>query len=87
MTQVSQLLLDKDRLRKRTQLKRSKFQVIGKKVRNLNQPQFTLYQSGNDNEDYDEQIFDDTDFYQTLLKEFIESNSTDRKHCVMLFID
>jgi hypothetical protein len=22
-----------------------------------------------------------------LLKEFIESNSTDRKHCVMLFID
>ncbi|CAG8439675.1 6486_t:CDS:2 [Diversispora eburnea] len=52
-TQIEQLLNDRERLIKRTQLKRNSDKIFGK------------------------EIFDDSDFYQQLLREFIESRMID----------
>eukprot|EP00002_Diphylleia_rotans_P009586 TRINITY_DN19972_c0_g1_i1.p1 TRINITY_DN19972_c0_g1~~TRINITY_DN19972_c0_g1_i1.p1 ORF type:complete len:545 (+),score=166.36 TRINITY_DN19972_c0_g1_i1:51-1685(+) len=67
LKQVEFLMADKERLIKRTQLKRSGFRVIGKPV-----SKSTVAQVQNEEEEYDEEIFDDTDFYSQILKELIE---------------
>ena len=77
LDQVNHILLDKEKLRKRTQLKRTNFKILGK-ITNRNQEN----NNGGDNRnihinEYDDEIFDDTDFYQQLLKELIETTTTD----------
>lgn len=68
-----QVLKDKDRLVKRTQLKRSSFKVLGK-ASNVQEG----VASGKENstvscpnahlKDYDEEVFDDTDFYHQVRR-------------------
>jgi len=75
VSQIEQLLTDKDRLIKRTQLKRSDYKSLGK------QEQEKKEEEGEHVDDhlanYDPEIFDDTDFYQQLLKELIESRMSE----------
>ncbi|XP_015924137.1 protein AATF [Parasteatoda tepidariorum] len=78
--QIEQILQDRTRLIKRTQLKRSVYRVLGK-------PEFSELKSNESNieditskqdlllKDYDPQIFDDDDFYRQLLKDIIQSKS------------
>lgn len=60
------ILLDKNRLIKRTQTNRSSFVVLGKRKRSETDEQ---------TDEYDEEIFDDDDFYHQLLRELIERKS------------
>jgi protein AATF/BFR2 len=68
-------LVDRERLIKRTQLKRSLFNICGKS---------NAYEGAENVEDvndrhlkdYDEEIFDDTDFYNQLLREVIDRKSS-----------
>ena len=74
---VCQVLKDKDRLVKRTQLKRSNFTVLGK-TSNAHDG----VTSGNEDSampcpnahlrDYDEEIFDDGDFYHQVRNEGLQ---------------
>lgn len=61
-TQIQQILSNQKRLIKRTQLKRSNYGVIGKET--------------TENEEYDCEIFDDDDFYHQLLRELIDSKTS-----------
>ncbi|KAI8806838.1 apoptosis-antagonizing transcription factor [Cladochytrium replicatum] len=74
--QIRRVMSDRDRILKRTRLRRGDYKVLGKK------------EEGGDGDfvggavdarlaDYDNEIFDDTDFYEQLLKEFIDSRMTD----------
>ncbi|KAF9433880.1 hypothetical protein BGZ76_008862 [Entomortierella beljakovae] len=85
MTQISQTMVDKERLLKRTQLKRSEYHILG------TEPEEKEEEDENDTTEktpvsskldahlsnHDEEIFDDTDFYQQLLRELIESRMVD----------
>jgi protein AATF/BFR2 len=72
LNQVNHILKDTSRLIKRTQLKRSQYNIIGKD---------NVDQDGKEVEsEYDPEIFDDDDFYHQLLRELIDrktSNVTD----------
>ncbi|XP_054707536.1 protein AATF-like isoform X2 [Uloborus diversus] len=77
LKQIEQILQDKNRLIKRTQLKRSLYRVLGK-------PEIEDSEESNRNDsskqdlllkDYDPEIFDDDDFYRQMLKDVIESKS------------
>lgn len=72
--QIKQVLLDKERLRKRTQLKRTSYRIIGKrKQTNTNNNNNTNAKAADTHlNDHDEEIFDDSDFYQQILKEVVE---------------
>ncbi|VDK87425.1 unnamed protein product [Onchocerca ochengi] len=59
LKQIEQIMNEKHRLIRRTQMKRHDVDRIG----------------GNENNNYDTEIFDDDDFYQQLLKELIERKS------------
>jgi protein AATF/BFR2 len=72
-SQINTILQDKDKLRKKAQLKRTPFTVFGKS----NQQQVQRSEHDAHLNDYDEEIYDDSDFYQQLLKEVIESGSAD----------
>ena len=66
------MLGDKQRLVKRTQLKRTDFHVLGKPSQSP-----VGVSSVNEGHDihlrtYDEEIFDDSDFYHQLLRDVIE---------------
>jgi len=72
--QIKQVLMDKERLIKRTQLSRVPLKVLGK------QEDALANEHSGDNADlhlknYDENIFDDGDFYHEMLKELIERKS------------
>ena len=74
--QIKQVLADKERLVKRTQLSRVPLNVLGKK----NDDTETEESNNGDCADlhlknYDENIFDDGDFYHEMLKELIERKS------------
>lgn len=60
--QIEHILSNQKRLIKRTQLKRSNYSILGKE--------------GNDQEEYDTEIFDDDDFYHQLLRELIDSKTS-----------
>ncbi|KAG0056867.1 hypothetical protein BGZ83_003161 [Gryganskiella cystojenkinii] len=84
MTQISQTMVDKERLLKRTQLKRSEYHILGTepevKEEDENDttektPQTSKLDAHLSN--HDEEIFDDGDFYQQLLRELIESRMVD----------
>jgi len=73
LNQVNKILSEKVRLIKRTQLKRTPYKVIGKKKKEQPIADQSIKQPTAVQEEYDESIFDDTDFYQQLLRELIEN--------------
>jgi len=73
LNQVNKILSEKVRLIKRTQLKRTPYTVIGKKKKEQPIADQSIKQPTAAQEEYDESIFDDTDFYQQLLRELIEN--------------
>lgn len=75
LNQIQHNLTDKPKLIKRTQLKRTHFDVIGKKKPEPNPQEETT--SRIPTEEYDPEIFDDNDFYHQLLRELIEVKSSD----------
>uniref|UniRef100_A0A8B9L6B5 Apoptosis antagonizing transcription factor n=1 Tax=Astyanax mexicanus TaxID=7994 RepID=A0A8B9L6B5_ASTMX len=85
LTQVEQVMMDKERLLRRTQTRRSDYRVLGKpeiSVTNSNpsttDPEATdLPLKANAHlKDLDEEIFDDDDFYHQLLRELIERKTS-----------
>ncbi|XP_046752764.1 protein AATF-like [Diprion similis] len=69
--QIEFILSDKSKLRKRTQLKRSEYEIVGKQGSN------DAAQDGRREQEYDGEIYDDDDFYHQLLRELIEFKSAD----------
>ncbi|XP_003966650.3 protein AATF [Takifugu rubripes] len=84
LTQVEQVLLDRDRLVRRTQTQRSEYRILGKREAPALTPE--IFTEGEEAErqlranahlkDLDEHIFDDDDFYHQLLRELIEHKTT-----------
>ena len=72
--------MDKDRIIKRTQLKRNAFKVCGKQVETPTTQTDLVSSSSSAKDrhlkDYDEEIFDDQDFYNQLLRELIDRKSS-----------
>ncbi|KAM4574288.1 protein AATF [Fundulus diaphanus] len=85
LTQVEQVLMDRERLLRRTQTRRSEYRVLGKIETPAVAPQDVLAE-GEDGahplkanahlKDLDEDIFDDDDFYHQLLRELIERKTS-----------
>ncbi|NP_001280458.1 protein AATF-like [Acyrthosiphon pisum] len=63
LLQIDQIMADKTRLIERTQIKRSKYCIVGN-------PESI-------NTDVDQEIFDDDDFYHKLLRDYIENKTAD----------
>jgi hypothetical protein len=59
---------ESDRLVQRTQLIRSQYDILGKRKRDSSDT--------GDDQRYDAEIFDDTDFYQVLLQQLIEQDTS-----------
>ncbi|XP_026879564.2 protein AATF [Electrophorus electricus] len=81
LTQVQQVLADKERLLRRTQTRRSDYRVLGKAQAVLSAPTdpeaADLALKANVHlKDLDEEIFDDDDFYHQLLRELIERKTS-----------
>lgn len=86
LTQVEQVLMDKDRLLKRTQTQRSEYRVLGKVEAPALTSENISMEGGEVSEqqlksnthlkDLDEDIFDDDDFYHQLLRELIERKTS-----------
>ncbi|XP_004643063.1 protein AATF isoform X2 [Octodon degus] len=85
LTQIDHILMDKERLLRRTQTKRSVYRVLGKPEpaaspipENLPGEQEILPQvpANAHLKDLDEEIFDDDDFYHQLLRELIERKTS-----------
>jgi protein AATF/BFR2 len=72
--------MDKDRIIKRTQLKRNAFKVCGKQIETPTTQTDLISSSSSAKDrhqkDYDEEIFDDQDFYNQLLRELIDRKSS-----------
>ncbi|CAG8605614.1 2205_t:CDS:10 [Ambispora gerdemannii] len=81
--QIEQVLHDHERLVKRTQLMRGDYKILGKQQQT--EPSRSVSSASNMNiegqddhlSNYDPEIFDDTDFYQQLLRELIENRMID----------
>lgn len=77
--QIEQILTDKDRLVKRTQMKRASYRVLGKPE----ESQLSVQEAEQETErkpavhTYDPEIFDDSDFYHQQLRELIERKTSD----------
>nr|XP_031828453.1 protein AATF [Nomia melanderi] len=71
LKQIEFMLSDKEKLYKRTQLRRSEYNIIGKKepLKDKNEDRGV--------QEYDSEIYDDDDFYHQLLRDLIEHKSTD----------
>ncbi|CAG9795883.1 unnamed protein product [Diatraea saccharalis] len=88
LQQISYILSDKDKLLRRTQLKRSEYDIVGYKSK-IDDSE-ALCGNGNvirdrkDNDEYIPEIFDDSDFYHQLLRELIECKSADISDPVQL---
>ncbi|XP_057338805.1 protein AATF-like [Microplitis mediator] len=67
--QIEFVLNDKPKLIKRTQLKRSEYEIVGKK--SLDETD----EDGRRIHEYDHEIYDDDDFYQQLLRDLIEQKT------------
>lgn len=86
LTQVEQVLMDKERLVRRTQTRRSQYRVLGKPEPITPEIDNTTITEGEAAElalkanthlkDLDEEIFDDDDFYHQLLRELIERKTS-----------
>ncbi|XP_042272757.1 protein AATF [Thunnus maccoyii] len=85
LTQVEQVLMDNERLVRRTQTKRTEYRVLGKKEASALTSE-SVSTEGEEVEqqlkanahlkDLDEDIFDDDDFYHQLLRELIERKTS-----------
>lgn len=69
LNQIQYTLSDKEKLVRKTQLKRSNYQILGEEK---------------NDEQYNSEIFDDDDFYHQLLRELIEFRSADLTDPVQL---
>ncbi|XP_013414471.1 protein AATF [Lingula anatina] len=78
LKQIEQVLSDRERLLRRTQLKRSSYRVLGKEKEDEDRTEAHEQLPNRDHlKDYDEEIFDDDDFYHQLLRELIERKTSD----------
>ncbi|XP_061868220.1 protein AATF [Colius striatus] len=85
LTQIDHIMMDKERLLRRTQTKRSVYTVLGKQEQESppvpeslpeNSEILPPSDSNKHLKDIDEEIFDDDDFYHQLLRELIERKTT-----------
>ncbi|XP_029402541.1 protein AATF isoform X2 [Mus pahari] len=85
LTQIDHIMMDKERLLRRTQTKRSAYRVLGKPepvpepvTETLpGEPEILPQVPANAHlKDLDEEIFDDDDFYHQLLRELIERKTS-----------
>ncbi|XP_068758251.1 protein AATF-like isoform X2 [Montipora capricornis] len=77
LAQINHILSDKDRLIKRTQMKRSSYRVLGKSEEDEKQKVLSSEEQADMHlRDFDPEIFDDDDFYHQLLREFIEQKTS-----------
>uniref|UniRef100_A0A8C7L0X8 Apoptosis antagonizing transcription factor n=1 Tax=Oncorhynchus kisutch TaxID=8019 RepID=A0A8C7L0X8_ONCKI len=81
LIQVEQVLMDKDRLLRRTQTRRSEYRVLGKLEATAPVTETTtaggeVLKANTHLKDLDEEIFDDDDFYHQLLRELIERKTS-----------
>ncbi|XP_019727352.1 protein AATF [Hippocampus comes] len=88
VTQVAQILMDRERLVRRTQTRRSEYRVLGtseeqelacanaenqsEETRKADHLDWPAAPGGKPANDADEDVFDDDDFYHQLLRELIE---------------
>lgn len=92
LQQISYILSDKEKLVRRTQLKRSEYDIIGYKKdipeeenKDESDTEVNLVtRDRKDNDEYISEIFDDSDFYHQLLRELIECKSADISDPVQL---
>ncbi|XP_075981420.1 apoptosis antagonizing transcription factor [Anticarsia gemmatalis] len=91
LQQISYILSDREKLVRRTQLKRSEYDIIGykKEVTEENNDNNgtevnPITRDRKDNDEYIPEIFDDSDFYHQLLRELIECKSADISDPVQL---
>lgn len=80
LRQIEQVLADKDRLLKRTQLRRTQYKSLGKNEVNeelVENNSCEELKNGTSLQNYDPEVFDDDDFYHQLLRELIERKSSD----------
>ncbi|XP_074593249.1 protein AATF-like [Brevipalpus obovatus] len=75
VTVIEQILSNKDRLLRKTQLKRSEYEILGKKVAEDESAAQSLVESKKE-DPIDPEIFDDDDFYRQLLRQLIESKTS-----------
>jgi len=71
LEQIEQILSNPARLIKKSQLKRERFKVLGKKVQIENSTDIDVHL-----DDYDEEIYDDGDFLSSLLREIMDSSNS-----------
>ncbi|XP_074869738.1 protein AATF isoform X2 [Carettochelys insculpta] len=85
LTQIDHIMMDKERLLRRTQTKRSVYRVLGKLEQESQPVPESLpgcsevvpqIKSNTHLKDLDEEIFDDDDFYHQLLRELIERKTS-----------
>lgn len=76
LQQIEHLLTDRERLIKRTQLKRSIYDICGKEEGALDQVKSAEELKDRHLKDYDEEIFDDQDFYNQLMRELIDRQTS-----------
>ncbi|EGG21617.1 TRAUB family protein [Cavenderia fasciculata] len=79
LAQINNTLNDFERLQRRTKLKRSTYRIIGEEDQQQQEEKKeeqkpTTATTPDKLDFYDEEIFDDTDFYQILLKQIESSN-------------
>ncbi|KAN0034294.1 hypothetical protein ACTFIV_000791 [Dictyostelium citrinum] len=77
LSQIQNTLNDFERLQKRTKLKRTTYRIIGEKQQHASTN--SIDQNEEEKDEYDDEIFDDTDFYQTLLKDLESNNSEENE--------
>uniref|UniRef100_A0A8C1LW88 Apoptosis antagonizing transcription factor n=1 Tax=Cyprinus carpio TaxID=7962 RepID=A0A8C1LW88_CYPCA len=85
LTQLEQVLMDKERLVRRTQTRRSEYRVLGKPEPTTPEIDSSITEGEAAElalkanvhlKDLDEEIFDDDDFYHQLLRELIERKTS-----------
>ncbi|RNA03184.1 hypothetical protein BpHYR1_024110, partial [Brachionus plicatilis] len=74
LQQIEHILLDKERIIKRTQLKRGQYKICGKEEKIEDETDLESLKNRH-LKDYDSEIFDDQDFYNQLLRELVERKS------------
>lgn len=86
LQQISYILSDRNKLIRRTQLKRSDYYIIGYKSEKNGDAvgDNGMTKDRKDNDEYIPEIFDDSDFYHQLLRELIECKSADISDPVQL---
>ncbi|XP_063366559.1 protein Aatf [Cydia amplana] len=90
LQQISYILSDRSKLVKRTQLKRSEYDIVGykKEPNDLENKEANeenpVTKDRKDDDEYITEIFDDSDFYHQLLRELIECKSADISDPVQL---